>query len=683
MDGNSQLNLYAKLEIDKMQSINNIQKAVKEIGDKTTVEVNGINFDMQKVAKDFNKVVSTAFQFNKDNILTGYTTTLKNEMGEILTLQSKFDKDGNAYVASAKAVNKELETQKIRYEEIRAEYEKLGKLQTQMVNASKKKKESLDEEIKDTQKLIREKEKALKADGLTNSSLQNTTIEKQKLANEKAISQEEAKRNKRRDTAYSKLLKSMELIHKYEMQSVNANEKDLQLLERQKAVAMSMRQSAQGTINLGGLSSDSYAREVTQRKEIYDLELKIAKEKAEQKALEAEQKTLNAELIALDNRRLATVKQLEAVGNDDNARAVLEKQLEEQALAVFQKRAQIEEKGLMTQQTENSLLQKQLDLDNKIAVAKAKQLTKAQEEEEAVKKLIAETQRSMKLDINNFSARNSKFISSDDEKAIERIRKKLAELNGASLQDVQNEIANLKYEWKETSSAITNTRLKEATTGLDYLGDSLKRVATYVSGAMVIQKLWAVLGEGVKYVKELDEAYTDVAISMDISKEEFSEWTKDAREIAQANGLMTTSLMEMVKIYASSGEKIGQIEDRLAGTAMIQNITQWDAQQTTSVVNSIINQYKLLETEINGTTGNVGNAIEYMGDALVGISNALKVDNVQGIQEMASAIDEAGGVMQQAGATMEWYMGVTGALNETMNATGSEVGNAIDFCGCV
>lgn len=683
MDENGQLSLYAKLEIDKMQSISNIQKAVKEIGDKTTVEVNGINFDMQKVAKDFNKVVSTAFQFNKDNILTGYTTTLKNEMGEILTLQSKFDKDGNAYVESSRAVRKELDAQKIRYEEIRAEYEKLGKLQVQAVNVSKKKKESLDEEIKNTQKLIREKEKALKTEGLTNNSLQNTMIEKQKLANERAIAQEEDRRNKKRNSAYSKLLKAMELIHKYEMQSVDANEKDLQLLERQKAVAMSMRQSAQGTINLGGLSSDSYAKEVAQRKEIYDLELKITKEKAQQKALEAEQKTLNAELIALDKQRIATERQLATVGNDKNARVVLENQLAEQVLTISQKKAKIDEKGLMTQQTENTLKQQQLDLDNKIALVQAKQLTNTQKEEKAVKKLIAETKRNMKLEIDNFLSKNSQFVSSDDEKAIEGIRKKLAELDATSLENVKTQITDLKFRWKETSSAITNTRLKEATNGLDQLGESLKKVATYVSGAMVIQKLWAMIGEGVEYVKELDEAYTDVAISMDISKKEFHKWTQDARKIAQANGLMTTSLMDMVKIYASSGDTIKQIEDRLAGTAMIQNITQWDAEKTTSIVNSIINQYKLLEVEIDGTTENIAGAIQYMGDVLVGTSNALQVDNVQGIKEMANAIDEAGGFMKEAGASMEWYMGVTGTLNEVMNATGSEVGNAIDFCGCV
>ena len=283
----------------------------------------------------------------------------------------------------------------------------------------------------------------------------------------------------------------------------------------------------------------------------------------------------------------------------------------------------------------------------------------------------------MGIDLDNLLARKSDYMTTKDKQSIEEIRTKLNELNGTSLKDVKNQIADLKLELKEVNSAISNTEFKQATSLVDELGNGFKRLTDYVVGTMVVDKLWDVFREGVVYLKELDDAYTDVAISMNITREEFDGWTSDARKIAQANGVMTTSVMDMVKIYATSGESISQIQDKLAGTAMIQNITQWDAEKTTSVVNSIINQYKLLDKEINGTTGSVSGAIEYMGDALIGVSNALKVDNVTGIQEIASAIDAAGGIMEQAGASMEWYMGVTGTLNETMNATGSEIGNAM------
>lgn len=224
----------------------------------------------------------------------------------------------------------------------------------------------------------------------------------------------------------------------------------------------------------------------------------------------------------------------------------------------------------------------------------------------------------------------------------------------------------------EKEQTLLNAKyLDEARRKYDDLGGTIKNlVVRYVSLQAILHNVKAYFQDVMQYTKDLDDAYTDVAISMDITREEFNAWTKDARAIAQANGQTTTSLMEMVKIYARAGEDISDVQDKLAGTAMIQNITQWDAEQATSAVNSIINQYKLMDREINGVVGDTANAIQYIGDNLIGISNALSIDNVKGIQEMVSAVDDAGSVIYNAGGSLEWFMGVTGALAEATNSTG-------------
>lgn len=668
---NEQLSLNATIEIDQAQSVKNIKKVVDDIGKSTTIEVKGFNLDPDVFTKQLQGMMKQVYSFDKDKGLHNLTSVVKGAYGEILTVQQQINEDGTTTLTNAKLTTDALKEQKMRYEEIRALYEKLGKLQVEKMTASEKKRESIAQEVKETQKLIRQKEKALKADEvMVSNSLQENVIDKQKLKNSIAIAKEEDKIAKRKESAYAKLQKAWELIHKYEMQSIGANEKDLAVLERKKEVAKTMQRSAQGTISKTGLSDKDLKENIDKLKEIHALELKVAKNAHEEK-------TLNAELVSLDNQRLATKKQLEKATVGTKEYAVLEKQLEQQALAVLQKKAEIDNKGVANQKVLNTLAEKELALQNQLEVSKAKQEDAREREEKAVERLIAKTQKSMGIDLDNLLARKSDYMTTKDKQSIEEIRTKLNELNGTSLKDVKNQIADLKLELKEVNSAISNTEFKQATSLIDELGNGFKRLTDYVVGTMVVDKLWDVFREGVVYLKELDDAYTDVAISMDISRKEFDEWTRDARKIAQANGVMTTSIMDMVKIYATSGESIAQIQDKLQGTAMIQNITQWDAEKTTSVVNSIINQYKLLDKEINGVTGDVSNAIEYMGDALIGVSNALKVDNVTGIQEIASAIDAAGGIMEQAGASMEWYMGVTGTLNETMNATGSEIGNAM------
>lgn len=224
----------------------------------------------------------------------------------------------------------------------------------------------------------------------------------------------------------------------------------------------------------------------------------------------------------------------------------------------------------------------------------------------------------------------------------------------------------------EKEQTLLNAKyLDEARRKYDDLEGTIKNlVVRYVSLQAILHNVKAYFQDVMQYTKDLDDAYTDVAISMDITRDEFNKWTQDARQIAQANGQTTTSLMEMVKIYAQAGEDISDVQDKLAGTAMIQNITQWDAEQATSAVNSIINQYKLMDREINGVVGDTANAIQYIGDNLIGISNALSIDNVKGIQEMVSAVDDAGSVIYNAGGSLEWFMGVTGALAEATNSTG-------------
>ena len=252
------------------------------------------------------------------------------------------------------------------------------------------------------------------------------------------------------------------------------------------------------------------------------------------------------------------------------------------------------------------------------------------------------------------------------------------EINAYSAEGLSKQKAQLNQQLKEQRQLFEDRYLDEARRKYDDLQGSIKNlVVRYVSLQAILHNMKSYFQDAIQYTMDLDNAYTDVAISMDVTRQEFNEWTKTARTIAQANGQTTTSLMEMVKIYATAGESIEAVQDKLAGTAMIQNITQWDAEQTTSAVNSILNQYKLLEKEINGVTGNVSNAITYLGDNLIGISNALEIDNVKGIQEMVSAIDTSGSIVESAGGTMEWYMGITGALGEAMNATGAEVGNAM------
>lgn len=297
--------------------------------------------------------------------------------------------------------------------------------------------------------------------------------------------------------------------------------------------------------------------------------------------------------------------------------------------------------------------------------------------------LIQDKQRDIQAEIERIRLTKEYLQLSEKERlAFEKLASSM-EIVAYSTEGTNQQFDDFLAQLKEQEELMTAKRIDDVADAYDKLSGTIQNlVVRYASLQLVLHKMKEYFQEAVQYVYDIDDAYTDVAVSMDITREEFAKWTEDAKEIAYANGVATTSIMDMVKIYASAGEEIGDISDKLAGTAMIQNITQFDTETTTNIVNSIIAQFKLLDKEINGTTGNVANAIEYMGDRLIAISNELSIDNIKGIQEMANAIDDAGSVINASGGTMEWYMGVTSALAEATNSTGSEIGATMRMVKC-
>ena len=260
----------------------------------------------------------------------------------------------------------------------------------------------------------------------------------------------------------------------------------------------------------------------------------------------------------------------------------------------------------------------------------------------------------------------------------------LAELNamkisGNTIKELGQSYQEASIRIREMKSDLKAQHIAENGYAFNNLAESVKGLATrYLSLEAAMDGAKAVFSDIKDYALDLDNAYTDVAISMEnVTKEGFDKWIDNATEIARANGITTSSVMDMVKIYAQAGQSLEDIQAKLQGTAAIQNITQWDADQTTAVVNSIINQFDLAGEATSKFAYDSGAAIEYFGDRLVLLSNNLSMDNIAAIQEMASAIDDAGSVIHNAGGSMEWYMAITGQLAETTNMTGSEIGAAM------
>ena len=676
----SGLGLVTKIEIDRRASDENINSYLERIGrDSTLVTDLVINpHSLNNLKKQLADASNFKIQMDETGI-TNFAKTVINETGEAITYMSKLNektKVWNQTVTVSQNTQKILEQeQKKLQKEKEAHYKELidlkarqGQIDKELLTVNKKSGELLKEERKELNKAIRVKEKYIGKNGLEDSQLA-LKVSKQELANQKAIAMHKAKNlDKKGAQAYDSLMKSMEKELRYKKQLIGASEKDIELVNQKIQKEKSVQASARAILSRNELNTKEIDATVEKTKAMHKEELRITKEKHKQNELYKKVFKLTKQIKE---------NELKSVGaTSPKKQSDLDLKHQQLSTELQETQSQLQKAGLISQQKENELLEIAKDYEEKIADAQRESLRLQEEEKLNVQELINLKQRELKIKTDNFVARNVDYIEGEDLEKLQQLKQSIENLNGVTTKEVRKQVSLLELEIKELTSSANIKRIKDTSKELDSFQLVAQKITKLASIKIILQQLWEAFKVGTQYVRELDDAYSDIAISMDISRDKFNNWVKDARNLAQANGILTTDVMNMVKIYATAGESIEDIQEKLEGTAMIQNITQWDSNATTSAVNTVISQYKLLEKEIRGTTGNVANAVEYMGDVLVGISNELRVDNVAGIQEMVSAVETAGGVMEQSGASMEWYMALTGTLKETMNVTGQEVGNA-------
>ena len=317
----------------------------------------------------------------------------------------------------------------------------------------------------------------------------------------------------------------------------------------------------------------------------------------------------------------------------------------------------------------------------KAAKARAKEEEAAKKQAEAVEQLVGKKEIAIRQYAQQIlNTKKMQTATEEERQAIINLVESM-DLHGNTTKEVATKYQDLQTAIKQVKLDSMTRQLHEQKSLWDKLKDSIggaihQYMGMYLDLGDVIQEVTQVIRNAFSHMQDLDKSYVATATTMDLTQSEFNNWVTSSKAIADANGVTTDSLIEMVKIYAQAGDTVETVREKLEGTAMLQNVTEWDAEKTTSVLNSIINQYQLAYKEINGTFGDFTQMNQYVGDILAGISKNVSIDNVVAIQEMASAVDTAGAVINSAGGSIEWFSAVAAVMAQNMNATGQETGNA-------
>ena len=290
---------------------------------------------------------------------------------------------------------------------------------------------------------------------------------------------------------------------------------------------------------------------------------------------------------------------------------------------------------------------------------------------QALDKEIKKQQEALQTRYRSMSqSRQIKALVGEEKAAWERVGEAINKLNGRNISEVRDSARQLNQEMSNlrTDGVI---RLNNVWTNLRETLISLP--AKYMSIFTVINTVNKTIKDSVGYVKQLDDVYTDLKITMDIDKEGFKDLVDVSSDLAKSNGYVTESVLKMAQTYANADTTIGEVKDKLQGSIALANVSGMDAGQVTSAVQSVLKQFKM----VNDEATNVSEATMRMGDVLVAVSQNMAYDFQAGLQELINGVDTAGSALYTAGMDLEWFSSILGSLIVNTGSTGSEVANAM------
>lgn len=293
---------------------------------------------------------------------------------------------------------------------------------------------------------------------------------------------------------------------------------------------------------------------------------------------------------------------------------------------------------------------------------------------DAIKGQIKYLQQNLDLQADNvrYSKEFTK-LTREQQQAFDSFARSLV-VNGNSIKEVRQSYQELNQEMKKYKSENITSVINDQTNSFRDLFDTVAGGAIIYEGIQKAMQLTVqAFRNAADYAHELDEAYRNVKRTMGTTGAEFEGMVDTAIEIANANGVTTESVLEMIKIYGNAGTTLDQIQAKLNVATMFQSVTGQDAQQITTSMQAIMNQFQMAQ----GSAEETATTMQHLGDVMVGVGYSLEKDEGLAMQDIISGVETAGAVVHNAGGSFEWLAGVVASLSEQMNATGDETGNAM------
>ena len=245
----------------------------------------------------------------------------------------------------------------------------------------------------------------------------------------------------------------------------------------------------------------------------------------------------------------------------------------------------------------------------------------------------------------------------------------------ASTNKLLNEASNNTKTLESSVKGIKST-VSGATTQVTSFAQSFSRIASsmgiFLSLQQTMRKLFEQFKNGVEYVRYLDKAFTDISITMDMTKSQFDDMTDQVQQMAIQLGTSSEAVMDVVKTYANAQTNIEEVMQKTQPSVILSNLSGMDTSSVTKAVNSTLNAFDMLK----GGEADVIEQTTRVSDVIISVSRNMQYDFNDGIVELIEGVKTAGNVAESAGVSFESYIARMGTLIETTGKSGSELANA-------
>ena len=216
-----------------------------------------------------------------------------------------------------------------------------------------------------------------------------------------------------------------------------------------------------------------------------------------------------------------------------------------------------------------------------------------------------------------------------------------------TIEKSKNQVQDMTLHMNSLSGAVTQQtgELRHVDTAWQKFGKSLgakfQEVGRYLLSFGSIYRVWGMLKQGVGYIKEIDNALTELRKVTDETDATYARFLQTASKTAGVVGSTVSELTQMSAEWARLGYNIQQSADLAKSTAILLNVSEFqDATQASEALISTIQAF-----------GYAANESMHVVDVLneVGNSYAISSDGIAtALQDSASALMEGGNNLEQA-----------------------------------